>query len=325
MKVSVIIASSRAHEVKDAVAALTRQTAPKDSFEVIIVLDKQSVLSLPPSALGLLIVSADDPHPSVKRNLGARQAHGQILAFIDDDVVPPVSWVEEIIKSVNPDTLEVWGGPNRDERQSWQYRIAQKVQENPLLEGLRSHRFVNTKVEVGIHDVPLCNLIVSRKLFDRLGGFSSKISYFLDDVDFNYRAKEIGAKLYLSSRLSVHHALRPLILPYLAYKFRTRYMIGRLYQDAPHFYADSTQLKIVHLSWILVPLSIGIACFVPLMQRILMGSGIVYVLGVYVSSCSMSRNLADILAAPIFLFLAHLCSYIGYTMGRLVSVRIPAR
>jgi len=91
-------------------------------------------------------------------------------------------------------------------------------------------------------------VVVPRALFERLEGFATDISYFLDDVDFNHRARTAGARLFLSPRLALHHDLRPLVFPYLRYKFRTRYMIGTLYRGAPHLYADAMQLKLVHFS-----------------------------------------------------------------------------
>ena len=68
------------------------------------------------------------------------------------------------LKLVSPDCCDAWGGPNRDERLEPKLAFAQALQENPFLEGLKSHRERKDTKEVGVHDLPLCNLIVTKEL-----------------------------------------------------------------------------------------------------------------------------------------------------------------
>jgi glycosyltransferase involved in cell wall biosynthesis len=113
------------------------------------------------------------------RNLGWRKAHGDIIAFIDDDIELDKNWVEEICKAFScPDVGGVMGGviteksKNRDN--DWS---------NPILK-----IFYNR-----IGAVSACNMAFRRSVLEQVGGFDEAYSKGLgewSEPDLVYRVKQ---------------------------------------------------------------------------------------------------------------------------------------
>jgi len=96
IKVSVIIPTwKRVNILRNVINALNFQDFPKENFEVLIC-DSQSndgTLELVENfkhenSLNILLINSEINAQSVKRNDGAQKAKGNILIFLDDDVIP---------------------------------------------------------------------------------------------------------------------------------------------------------------------------------------------------------------------------------------------
>ncbi|HEU5011545.1 MAG TPA: exopolysaccharide biosynthesis glycosyltransferase EpsD [Roseiflexaceae bacterium] len=99
--ISIIIPTyNRLHRLRQVVAGLARQTYPLDDVEIIIVSDGSTdgtdeylhALSVP---LHIIPVIQPNSGPSVARNTGIAHATGDIVVFLDDDVVPTPRWLAE--------------------------------------------------------------------------------------------------------------------------------------------------------------------------------------------------------------------------------------
>ena len=103
LSVSVVIPYyERPRELSLTLAGLERQTYPRELFEVIVVDDGSdppldlATLELPvSSALSLRAIHQEDLGFGVARarNNGARTAHGDLLVFLDGDLVPEADWL----------------------------------------------------------------------------------------------------------------------------------------------------------------------------------------------------------------------------------------
>ncbi len=123
------------------------------------------------------------------RNYGATKAEGNLLAFIDGDEIVNPFWGEEMRKSAK------------------QYDIVagKTVQ-------IGYHAFEELERVELYHkgyDVtyPSCNLLYHKKIFESIGGFDP---WFMtaEDIDLNFRAVEIGAKIGYNGKAIVYHRTR---------------------------------------------------------------------------------------------------------------------
>jgi glycosyltransferase involved in cell wall biosynthesis len=100
-KVSIVIPTyNRLGRLKQVIAAIERQSYPLDDIEVIIVSDGSTdgtdeYLSTIKTPLSLRFVPQPNAGPAAARNNGIRSAQGDIVLFIDDDVVPGPQLVAE--------------------------------------------------------------------------------------------------------------------------------------------------------------------------------------------------------------------------------------
>lgn len=109
--VSVVVSTytvDRASHVLDCIRSLKSQTLPPK--EVILVLDPNDELvnfykSRVP--FGVTLIVSEKPGLSCARNIGAKNALGEIVAFIDDDAIADEKWLENMVS--NYDDLNVLG------------------------------------------------------------------------------------------------------------------------------------------------------------------------------------------------------------------------
>ena len=125
------------------------------------------------------------------RNLGAARATGEVLIFIDADVLLTETWaknIESIVQQlrIDPNILTgSWVGIPA--HPSWIERFWFK----PLLRGRSTH--INS-----------AHMILNRLLFERIGGFSEVLETG-EDYDLSMRAKAADASIVDNPKLSVIH------------------------------------------------------------------------------------------------------------------------
>jgi hypothetical protein len=134
--VSVIVTTYQRHAaLRDCLTALTRQTLPKDRYEVIVVDDASE-----PSAAGVVAAFADqldvrfvrlDTNVGLghARNVGLDAARGDILFFLDDDDEPAPRCLAEHVRTHTEyaDRIEAvigWTGPTHDNATTVEAHVA---------------------------------------------------------------------------------------------------------------------------------------------------------------------------------------------------------
>ncbi len=144
------------------------------------------------------------------RNIGARLAQGDILAFIDGDCTAHEGWVEAISACVG--TKQVAAGRTVHDGRYPANRLPIMVQG---------------------HDVtwPSCNLAYPRKLFDALGGFDASMVTG-EDIDLNLRAVNAGAAITVANDAVVVARTRGTLPAHLRQAYS--YGIGRRQLLAKH-------------------------------------------------------------------------------------------
>ncbi len=132
------------------------------------------------------------------RNLGAAQATGDLLAFIDGDCMANAHWLERIVAA-------------------WEGRPRRVVAGRTLLTGYwaftKLHR-VELPHKGQDTTWPSCNLAYPRALFQEIGGFDPRF-VTAEDIDLNYRAIEAGGEIVLARDAIVYARARDSITGFL--------------------------------------------------------------------------------------------------------------
>ncbi|GAB4257072.1 MAG: hypothetical protein Kow0092_03620 [Deferrisomatales bacterium] len=239
---AVVCTHNRAAMAARAVESLARQTLDTASYEVVAVdnastdetADAVAAVGRRHPRLSLQVVREGALGLSHARNAGVAHARGRWVAFLDDDAVAEPRWLEtarECIASVHPVPLAV-GGPilplfeappppwfhPRYETRSWG--------EEPRWLA-RGETFSGS------------NMILSRDLFDRFGGFDPRVgvrgqvlSLGEETALFERLWREGGAEriLYYEPRLRVRHSVPPWKMT-LGYRFRRCFAAGQAWYE----------------------------------------------------------------------------------------------
>ena len=105
MKISVIVPThNRATTLRNTLAALDAQTLPRDEFEVIVVddgsdEDNRERIRRYRADYNFTLVEKHQGGLASARNLGSEHAKGELLHFLDDDVVPEADTLEQHLAS----------------------------------------------------------------------------------------------------------------------------------------------------------------------------------------------------------------------------------
>ena len=106
--VSVVIPTyNRKDMLKECLESLFNQTYPKERYEIIVVNDgstdgTEEVLNeyAKKAPCAFKWFTQQNKGPCVARNLGVKNARGEIICFIDDDCVAEKKWIENLILSL---------------------------------------------------------------------------------------------------------------------------------------------------------------------------------------------------------------------------------
>ena len=139
--------------------------------------------------------------PARARNLGAQNAHGNILFFIDADVMIPPDAVRQIEAAFNNDPQLVALFGSYDEEPGEDNFLSQ-------YKNLFHHYVHQISQEEASTFWAGCGAI-RRKVFMELGGFDESYRKpCIEDIELGYRLRQAGYKIRLFKKLQVKHLKR---------------------------------------------------------------------------------------------------------------------
>ena len=184
----IVVTRDRPHLLADALASVSSQSRPPLEVRVADDGDTPSFDSLPDlPILELVTLSVSCRQPGAARNAAARDARGEVLAFLDDDD----RW--------RPEHLAGLAGAFDEPGVGFAWRdsvvIRERVREDGARENLESLTLARDWEEERMRTndyLPPSAWGVRRSLFERLGGFDETFECS-EDWDFALRAARAGA------------------------------------------------------------------------------------------------------------------------------------
>ncbi len=176
------------------------------------------------------ILAVEGAHPSRQRNLAARMARGHFLYFIDHDSIVETNTVRNLLRTIRMTRSSAVGGPNVGIKGASRFgRLVDCVLASPIGSPLVYRRYstTGTGAPARENNLILCNLMVEREVFLRIGGFDPRL-YPNEENEFLNRLNAEGHPSYYTPDAAVRKARKYTLRSYISENFR--YGRGRMEQ-----------------------------------------------------------------------------------------------
>jgi glycosyltransferase involved in cell wall biosynthesis len=220
--VDIVIPTKNSEEtIEDCLSSLNDQTYPKDKYRVIIIDDSTDntlvIAHRFKDTMNIEIVNAT-LGPSDKRNLGVNLSLGEYIAFIDSDCIADSNWLLRAVECLKDESVGAIGGPNLTPvhdsllAKSSGYIFSSFFGTGPL--GQARYVCKGETREVQKNDLILCNVVVRKGAYQKVGGFDPRL-YPGEEINLFSKLSDMGYKLLYSPDVIVYHKRRPLFGPHL--------------------------------------------------------------------------------------------------------------
>jgi glycosyltransferase involved in cell wall biosynthesis len=224
--ISIVIPAHNAGQTLGAcLDALAAQNSPHP-LEVIVVNDGSTDGTEEVArAKGAKVLSQPHSNPAVARNLGAQEARGDILLFLDADCAPLEDWVERMIAPLRNEHIAGVKGAYLTQQKGLLPRFVQAEFEG---------KYDRMKKEEYIDFIDTYSAGYRRVVFLDLGGFDPSFpACSAEDAEFSFRVSERGYKMVFAPEARVYHYHPDRLWDYLWRKFRYGYWRARVYYRHP--------------------------------------------------------------------------------------------
>lgn len=214
--ISVIIVNYKSeHYLYKCVASILDRLENKIDFEIIIV-NNDAAASLPKfqeaSDRITLVQSKKNLGFGGGSNLGAAQARGEILLFLNPDAELQSDNIAEVCRLFDsPQSAGIVGSLILDKNmavQPWSagYEISLKNLIRNNLSLAKSARIWNSPTKISADWVSGTALFIKKKLFSGLNGFDESFFMYFEDMDLCRRARQAGYPVIYYPSFRVSHA-----------------------------------------------------------------------------------------------------------------------
>ena len=205
--VSIIIPLKKINDyIKEETEYLLEQTYK--NFELIILPDFCSEEEIDLEIFKdkrIKIIETGNLPPALKRAKGVEISNGEILAFLDDDTYPEKDWLKNSLRAMETKNIKALGGPAvTSPKDNFSKQISGLIYGSALMSGKHKARYVPDKVQY-VRDYPSCNFIITKELYEKVGGFDSEYWPGEDTILCNNIMKANEKILYTPEALVYHH------------------------------------------------------------------------------------------------------------------------
>lgn len=236
-KVSVVIPTlNRAETLAVTIDRIEQQTVGRDKYEVLVVDNNssdhtQSVLTQKSAAYpNLRYFKQPKPGAAATRNVGIREATGDIVLFIDDDISAQPELIQRHLEyhEQNPESAVIGTVVAPWENSS-----------DPFLRYLRDRGiFSPYNITCGrpmdFSYYHTGNVSTSRKLLVKVDGFSEEFFvYGMEDIELGYRLERTGCRMIPGTAARAQHEYFPTYEGFVGRCRQAGYSLGKLVELHP--------------------------------------------------------------------------------------------
>ena len=305
MKFSIIIPLRKVNDyIREAMPHYKNQTF-KD-FEIIVVSEADETEKF----LNTKIIKVGQVPPSEKRNIGVKNAKGEILAFIDDDAYPDKDWLKNAAEIFKDKEISAFGGPSLiPHNATFFQKVSNKVYE--LSSRKTGIRYGEHKGRREIDDWPTCNFFVRKSDFKKTKGFDSKY-WGGEDTQLCYSLVKLGKKIMYDPEVIIYHHPRKTLKQHL----KQTYFWGVWRGFFMRIHRQSRQLTFfippMFVLWLVF--GVVISLFSSYFRYIYFTSLGIYLLYLFILGFK-SKSIMLSLPVVLVTFLTHLAYGIGFFRG----------
>jgi hypothetical protein len=198
---------------------------------------------------GVRVLPSGPGGPSMKRDLCATQAKGEVLAFLDDDAYPEAGWLEAAFELFKDPSIAAVGGPAvtppHDSLRRWASGL---VYASPMAGGNYAYRYLPRPAR-DVDDYPTCNLLVRRSVMQSIGGFGTEFWPGEDTVACLKIVHDLKQRIAYDPRVLVYHHRREL--------FQGHYRQVRAYAEHRGYFVKRFPKTSLRLSYFLPSLFVA--------------------------------------------------------------------
>ncbi|MBL7863578.1 MAG: glycosyltransferase [Cyclobacteriaceae bacterium] len=214
MQISIIISTSNRGEIFTKTLTACIEAVSNLNAEIIVVHDRtyNSFQVLAQTAVPVAVLRSPRPGVAAKRNLGAANARGTLLLFLDDDILTSDAVIGHMIK-LHESAQDICVNPN------WVYpaNLMRDLPSSAFGRFLLAYNFVGFKGWYGdpswkdnalfqSKSIASFHLSISRENFLKSGGYNENFAEAgFEDYDYPKRLKEADLRFFIDSSVCVFH------------------------------------------------------------------------------------------------------------------------
>ena len=214
--ISIIIPAYNSEKtISKTIESLLKQNYSKKNYEIIIV-DDGSIDNTQDTILKfkqVRLIKQNHKGPATARNLGARNAKGDILLFTDADCILDKNWIKEMVKPfTNPEIIGVSGTYKTLNNDNFMARfIGYEIEERH--ERMKRQKFIDF--------IGTFSAAYRKKIFLKFGGFDTRFKTSSgEDPELSYRIDKAGLKMVFQPKAIVFHPHPNSLWKYLKQKYK---------------------------------------------------------------------------------------------------------
>ena len=217
---SVLICTYNRHTLLESVLSSLVQSNPDKPDQIVVVnggderADHVVRSFISQTDIHIQLINTPNKNLATSRNVGLPHCTGDIIAMTDDDAEVFPDWVTCLKQAhaEHPKAGAVGGvvlGSNTD---SFVGKVADAI------------TFPSWSTARTVRTLPGVNISYKRKVIEQIGE-QDVVLFRGEDVDYNWRVKQLGYDIYFDPSIKVYHHHRPTLRGYL----NQHYMYGRAY------------------------------------------------------------------------------------------------